>query len=217
MRSIRNGRRSTAVALASAAAAFAALAMPRAASATVLNGGVEAGLVKRYADAPSQLKLGTGWGAHAELHLLPTLGFGPYYQHYELAFGENTTTNTKDSIFDVLGARARFVLPLPGSSWRPYAYVGIGYTWVTNPATPLPFDMTNPAAKSGGFATNDGHFWETPIGVGVAYEVLKLVHLSLDVAWRPGMSFGGSAYEGVPPLSQPRGGWSAMLGAALDL
>ena len=79
-----NSRRRThrpfARALAVSFFALAGLAIPRRAHALV-NIGPEGGLVERSADSPNNLKLGFGYGAHAELDLLPLLKMGPYYLH----------------------------------------------------------------------------------------------------------------------------------------
>jgi opacity protein-like surface antigen len=199
-----------------AALGAAALLAPSRASAA-LNAGVEYGMVKRSADDPYNFKLGTGWGAHLEASLLPMLNLGPYYLHYELGNPNDATSLSHDTRFDVVGLRARFMLPVPGSDWKPYAYAGIGYTWVSYGSLQVPFDVTNPAARSGGFEARSGHFLETPVGVGIAYELAKIIHLSADFALRPGMSFGGAAYDDDPGYGQPKFGWSLMAGAALNL
>lgn len=189
---------------------------PSSASAA-LNGGVEYGLVKRNADAPRDFKLGTGWGAHLEATLIPMINLGPYYLHYELASSERSTSLTHDSAFDTLGLRARFMLPLPQSHWKPYAYAGFGYTWLRYPTVPLAFEVSQPAMRVGGYESREGHFFEVPVGIGVAYELARILHLSGDFAVRPGMGFGGTAYDRSPRYSEPKWGYSLMLGVALDL
>src|SRR6476660_589939 len=67
--------------------ALAALAIPRRAHA-LINIGPEGGLVKRTADSPGNLKLGFGYGAHAELDMVPLLKVGPYYLHSALSSAE---------------------------------------------------------------------------------------------------------------------------------
>lgn len=184
--------------------------------ASALNVGVEYGLVKRNADDPYNFKLGTGWGAHLEAAVLPILNIGPYYLHYELASPERATSLTHDALFDVLGLRARFMLPIPGSNFRPYAYTGVGYTWLRYPSYPVAFEVNNPAMRTGGFERRKGRFYEIPIGVGVAYEIAGLLHVSGDFAARPAMGFGGEAYDRMPTYSEPKWGFSLMLGAALN-
>lgn len=201
--------------LGSALLGACALLFPQDASA--LNAGIEYGIVKRNADNPYNFKLGTGFGAHLELSLLPILNIGPYYLHYELGNPERSSSTTHDSTFDTLGLRARFMLPLPSSRFRPYAYAGIGHTWIRYPSFPIAFEVNNPAMRTGGFETRAGRFYEIPIGIGSAYEIAKIFHLSADFAIRPGMGFGGEAYEKSPPYNEPKWGYSLMLGAALDL
>jgi len=107
------------------------------------------------------------------------------------------------AVFNTLGLRARVMLPVPGS-FKPYAYIGAGYTWVG-------YTYKFPSAGD-----QTGRFIEIPIGVGAAYEVLPLLQLSLDVAYRPGSSFGGAAYDNGL-ISKPSSGYSVLLGAAVNL
>lgn len=179
--------------------ALAILAIPRRAHA-LINIGPEAGLVKRTSDSPNNLKLGLGYGAHAELDMVPLLKLGPYYMHYQLSSADEPSPGAADATFNTIGLRARLILPVPGS-FKPYAYVGAGYSWVTY------------AQNSGDRA---GHFSETPIGVGIADEIAEIFHVSLDVAYRPGLAFGGEAYDTFN-INHPSSGWSLMLGVALNL
>jgi len=166
----------------------------------ILNAGAEGGLVKRTADAPNNLKIGIGYGLHGEVDFLPLLKVGPYYLHYELSSAD-AVQGSADAVFNTLGLRARLMLPIPGS-YKPYAFAGIGYTWVDY--APVVGDRK-------------GHFFETPLGAGIAYEVLPIFQLSLDVAYRPAFGFGGDAFDAAAPASKPSSGWSVMLGAALSL
>jgi opacity protein-like surface antigen len=171
----------------------------------MINVGAEGGIVKRSADPPANLKLGLGYGVHGELDMLPLLKLGPYYLHYELGSADKPAPLAADAAFNVLGLRARFMLPIPGS-YKPYAYAGVGYTWVN-------YSFTNAAAA--GQESVAGHFFETPLGVGIAYEVIEIFQLSLDAAYRPAFGFGGDAFGSGG--SGPSSGWSVMLGAALNL
>ncbi len=181
-------------------AALAGLAVvttvARSAEAT-LNAGLEAGIAKRSASDPGNLKPGFGWQLHGEFTVVPALvGIGPYYTHYELSSDGGPFDS---GVFSTMGLRGRVVLPLPGS-FKPYGYVGIGYAWVS---------YNGPVSLGG------GHFLETPIGGGIAYAVLPMLQLSLDAAYRPGMAFGGDAYDhGMP---NPSSGYTVLLGAAIDI
>jgi hypothetical protein len=174
--------------------------MPRRAEA-LINAGAEGGIVKRSADSPSNLKLGLGYGVHGEVDLIPLIKLGPYYMHYELTAADRPSPGAADAVFNTLGLRARVTLPIPGS-YKPYAYAGAGYTWVNY----------SPAVGD-----RSGHFFELPIGVGIAYEVIAIFQLSLDAAYRPGVAFGGDAFSGIGAANHPSGGWSLLLGAALSL
>jgi hypothetical protein len=171
----------------------------------MINVGAEGGIVKRTADPPQNLKLGLGYGVHGELDMLPLLKLGPYYLHYELGSADKPAIGAADAAFNVLGLRARFTLPIPGS-YKPYAYAGVGYTWVN-------YTAVNPAPGQDSVA---GHFFETPLGVGIAYEIVEIFQLSLDAAYRPAFGFGGDAFAGGGS-GGPSSGWSVLLGAALNL
>jgi hypothetical protein len=162
----------------------------------LLNAGAEVGLANR-----TDLKLGVAFGVHGELSLLPLLLIGPYYLHYDLS-GDDTLIGTPKASFNELGLRARLMLPIPGSDIHPYGYVGFGNTWVS----------TSLAGISGA----SGHFLDTPIGAGLAFSVLPMFQVSIEGAYRPGFSFGGDAFSG-DNASKPTSGWSALLGAAIDL
>jgi hypothetical protein len=137
--------------------------------------------------------------------MLPLLKLGPYYLHYELGSADKPAVGAADAAFNVLGLRARFMLPIPGS-YKPYAYAGLGYTWVN-------YTLVTPSP--GQAEGVGGHFFETPLGVGIAYEVVEIFQLSLDAAYRPAFGFGGDAYG--TGSSGPSSGWSVLLGAALNL
>jgi hypothetical protein len=184
-------------------AALVVLFAPKRAHA-LINVGADGGIVKRSADSPFNLKLGLGYGAHGELDLFPLLKVGAYYLHYELDSADKPALLSADATFNVLGLRARFTLPIPGS-YKPYAFAGIGYTWVNY----------TPAVLQG--PSVGGHFFETPLGVGIAYEIVEIFQLSLDAAYRPAFGFGGDAYSGSASVANPSSGWSVMLGASLNL
>jgi opacity protein-like surface antigen len=193
-------------------AALAFFLAPKRANA-MINVGAEGGIVKRSADSPFNLKLGIGYGAHGELDLFPLLKLGPYYLHYELSSADKPAFGAADATFNVLGLRARLTLPIPGS-YKPYAFAGVGYTWVnyTPVGTTVPAGGVTVSQESVG-----GHFFETPLGVGIAYEVIEIFQLSLDAAWRPAFGFGGDAYGSTTSGANPASGWSVLLGASLNL
>src|ERR1700690_3250374 len=117
----------------------------------LLNAGVEVGVVKRTASAPDNLKLGFGYGAHAELSLFPALNVGAYFLRSSNAIQGAPSDSSADATFDTLGLRARLILPIPGDT-KPYGYVGLGHNWKKYGATGSP-DISGPS-------------WKAPIGFG---------------------------------------------------
>src|SRR5262247_3388762 len=81
----------------------------------MINVGAEGGLVKCSVDSSLNFKVGLGYGVHGELDMLPLLKVGPYYLHYELGSADKPALGAADAAFNVLGLRARFMLPIPGS------------------------------------------------------------------------------------------------------
>jgi hypothetical protein len=83
---------------------------------------------------------------------------------------------------------------------RSHAAVGVGYTAVRYLA---------PVRRS-------GRFWECPLTLGLGYEASSRLDLSLDVAYRPGFAFAGSAFDTAPAIARPASGWSLLLGATVN-
>ena len=165
----------------------------------LLEVGAEGGLIKRTADTPNNLDVGVGYGVHGEFNLVPLVKFGPYYLHYELSQADDAP-RAADATFNTLGLRGRLTLPVPGSV-APYAFVGAGYTWAR---------YAEPTGDA------KGHFFEIPVGAGVAWRVAEILSLSLEGAYRPGVGFGGGAFDTLG-LSHPTSGWSLLLGASFEL
>lgn len=193
------------------AAAFAALTMTVIASvrAEALGSvGLEAGIVQRRVSMiwPDSLRTGFGFGAHAELDLHPLFKLGPYYLHSRVGADPGTRFQTDEGegwfdggTFNGVGVRARFCLPIPGS-FKPYALVGLGHTWVTYKLGPL----------------GDRHrpFFEAPVGIGVAYELNELISFSLDASYRHGfLHYGPDIDDGDYGST----GTSFLLGAMLGI
>lgn len=166
-----------------------------------LNAGVEAGVVKRTASDPNNLNLGLGIGAHAELTFADTFALGGYYLHSKNPITGTASSSEADCIFDTWGIRGRLILPMPGRT-KPYALLGLGHTWANY--------------ESHGLTQTKGESWEVPIGFGVAHKFLGLFQFSLEGAYRPSFSFSGDAYTQAG-IRQPKGGWSALAGLALDI
>ncbi len=167
----------------------------------LLNAGVEAGVVKRTASAPDNLKLGFGYGAHVELSLFPALNVGAYFLRSTNAIQDAPSDSSADATFNTLGLRARLILPISGDT-KPYGYVGLGHNWI----------KYSPA----GSPDISGQSWEVPIGVGIAHKWLELFQFSLEAAYRPSVHFTGDAYE-TANVTHPSSGWSALVGFAIDL
>jgi hypothetical protein len=170
-----------------------------------LNFWAGVGVAKRTADAAANLKTGFAFQLHAELGLLPFLNVGPYYAHYQLGMSDVADASTA---FNVLGLRARLIWPT--GDFHPYAYVGAGYTAAAYSAPSVTANsITVPAQNL------SGHFYETPIGVGLAYDVIPILQLFIEGAYRPATGFGGDAFPDSSP--KPTSGYSALIGAAINL
>lgn len=187
-----------------AAAALLLTVSPQPARAGI-NVGAGIGVAKRTADPPVNLKAGLAFQLHAELGLLPFLNLGPYFAHYQLGMSDVADATTA---FNAIGLRARLILPL--GDFHPYGYVGIGYTAAS---------YSSPNAIVGGIAIPErsatGHFFETPIGVGLAYDVASPLQIFAEAAYRPAMGFGGSAFPDTAP--RPTSGYTVLIGAAINL
>lgn len=179
-----------------------------------IRAGVEGGMA--YRSSTPKLDPGLAAGAHAEIKLVPMLSVGPYFLWYTLN-PSDAGAGVANAAFHTWGGRVRFTLPLPGSSFRPFAYAGLGRTGVSYPGefVSQPAYTSTPVAAD--ITKREGWFLEAPLGLGLGYQVLRIVQLSADFALRPGFSFKGDAYEGSKGYDKPTMGFSCLLGAAIDL
>lgn len=177
--------------------AGATLGASRSASAAINVGG-ELGLAGRSEHDP-----GFAFGGHAEISVLPFIRVGAYYLHYELGPDEVAS-------FNAFGARARAMVPIPGTSLLPFLSAGFGPAFAHYPERPM--------APAGGGALftagGGGHFFEVPISAGLAYQLVTILHVSGEIGFRPAFGFGGAAFEDLPTTPV---GWTFLAGVALDL
>lgn len=188
-------RLSRAAALAATAIAVA-LTRPAAA---LLSAGAQAGIAGRSAAAPNGLNVGPAFGMYGDVDLIPLVRVGPYFLHYDLSASDRPDPFAADASFNALGLRARLRVPFTARA-RAFGSVGLGYTFVHYAA---PWDRS-------------GHFWECPLGLGVSYEAIDILELSVEGAYRPGFAFGGAAFGEQPAIVSPGAGYSVLLGATLS-
>jgi hypothetical protein len=158
----------------------------------------------RTADAG--LNFGAGFGAaKRDGPVVANLDVGPYYTHYRLGISDFAFGSA--ALFNTIGLRARAILPT--GDVHPYAYVGAGYTAAS---------YSWPSVTYGGLTVPErnasGHFFEIPIGIGLAYDVAPLFQVFAEAAYRPGVGFAGNAY---PDDARPTRGYSFLVGAAINL
>jgi len=195
-------------------AAFCALSVFCAQEAEAqVNIGAEAGLA--YRSSSPSLQLGQAVGAHAEVKIVPLLSVGGYYLYQQLG-QEDAGDNAQPAAFRTFGGRARLSMPMPGSNFRPYSFIGVGYTDVEYPSTATIGNINAAAVNTTNIVNRSGSYVETPIGVGCGYQ-LSIIQLSLDLAFRPGFAFSGNAYDGATAFDKPQIGFSSMLGLSLDI
>jgi hypothetical protein len=174
-----------------------------------MNIGAEGGFVKRSADAPSNLRLGLGYGFHAEVDAGPWLEIGPYFLHAQLS-ADVATQSPYDATVEAAGLRARVLFPTAGA--KPYAYAGLGYGWIEYRGSP--YNILWCDAGCPPLPPPSGHMFEVPLGAGVAIDLSKWFQMYTDVALRPAFGFGGDAFTGAPAHAPPGMGWSFMMGVA---
>jgi hypothetical protein len=107
-----------------------------------------------------------------------------------------------------VGVRAKVTSPVPLDPWRVYAFAGFGYAGVYGPSFHHGVDVGG--TKVDALATGaGGGFFEVPVGIGAAYKVWGMWHLTAELAGRFGFGFAGSVYSedgraafanGQPPL-----------------
>jgi Outer membrane protein beta-barrel domain len=191
---------------AAAAVLVAAMISSRSARADI-NLGAEAGVADRASNVPG-LDPGLAFGGHAEFSLLPFIRLGAYFLHYRLS-----TEDARDDLayFNAFGPRLRLIVPIPGTDLLPYAQAGIGFTVASYPGLQTADVSTTVDERS-------GYFFEVPVGLGLAYEIASILHISADFTFRPAFGHFGDAFD--ESLREPNDahvvGWSVLGGLALD-
>jgi hypothetical protein len=184
----------------------------------IVNVGAEGGIASH-----TDTNIGPAWGAHLELNPVLGLYIGAYYFHAAATWSSATDSTDNGILFDSFGGQLRYILSVPGlfESFKPYAKVGVGYATVQYPGVSVAPVSLTPGAVSTQFGSVDprsGHYIEVPIGVGFLWQFAKVVQLDLGLAYRPGFSFSGDAYN--PPsgaaYTQPTSGFSGTIGLSLD-
>lgn len=193
-------------AAAAAAILLVALTMSRSARADI-NLGAEAGLAYRASDVPG-LDPGLAFGGHAEISLLPFIRLGAYFLHYRLS---TDAARDDQAYFNAFGPRLRLMVPIPGTDLLPYAQAGIGFTLASYPGLATADVATSIDERS-------GYFLEIPLGIGLAYEIASILHVSADFTVRPAFAHFGDAFD--DELREPNDahafGYSVLGGLALD-
>jgi len=193
--------------IAAAAAILAAAMMTSPSARADINLGAEVGVADRASDVPG-LDPGLAFGGHAEFSLLPFIRLGAYFLHYRLS-----TEAPRDDLayFNAFGPRLRLIVPIPGTDLLPYALAGIGFTVASYPGLPTADVSTTLEERS-------GYFFEVPLGLGLAYEIASILHISADFTFRPAFGHFGDAFD--QDLREPNDaevvGWSVLGGLALD-
>ncbi len=201
------GKRTCAAAALATAASIACCA-PRSAAAAgdpVLEIGADVGVARRGIATPGY-DPGLAVGVGVEGALLPFLFVGPYFLHDAIE-----PDTSPSSAFNTFGGRVRLTLPKAGL--KPYALAGLGITFVEyGDSEPLGVFEEAPSLP------RHAHFFETPVGAGLAYDFGHVAEIGAHFAVRP--AFGYSGDRPPPPMVEapigsPYTGWSLMGGAAL--
>ncbi len=179
-----------------------------------VRAGIEAGMA--YRSSTPKLDPGLAAGAHAEFKIIPMLSIGPYYLWSSLN-PSDASAMAANAVLHSWGGRIRFTLPLPDSSFRPFAYAGLGRTGIHYPGEYGAGNAYESGPLAADLTSRSGWFLEVPIGLGLGYQVQRAVQLSADFALRPGFNFKGDAFEGEKAYDQPKMGLSLLLGAAIDI
>jgi hypothetical protein len=179
-----------------------------------VNAGAELGLAARTSEPG--LSPGLALGAHAEVKLLPILSVGGYFLSYDLGVQGDPPLNPP-ATFRTIGGRVRLTLPLPGSLFRPYGFVGVGRVGVTYPVDVTTTEMagTAPAARIN--TNTSGAFTEVPFGLGLGYQAVRIIQVFGEFALRPGFGFSGDAYGKTGRFEESGNGYTLLFGGAIDL
>ncbi len=213
-RGLRSRTHCVLLSLMAVAGATTVITLSSTAHAQLLNAGAELGVATRSGSTPG-LNAGLAVGVHAELKILPLISVGAYYlgSHHSR---DGAASTVSDAGFNTFGGRVRLTLPIPATSLRPYAFAGVGRVGVTYPALATAVASGSPTPPLS-LVDRSGYYIETPIGLGLGYQILQIIQLSFDLAARPGMAFSGDVYDVKPAYDHTKMSVTAMFGASLDL
>lgn len=188
----------------------AVVAVPVAASASIIDVGAQAGVVRRNL-SDTNYKTGFAWELHGELAMIPPiLMVGPYFGMATLE-PDSTLPALKKITFRTIGAHAKLKIPLPGGI-RPYGLVGIG--WVHGDFPDLVVDLPsvagvtpdkntvcvspaspNPTKAACNIPSATANFVEFKFGAGLMIQLGDFVALNFEGAWRPTTGYKNDTYE----------------------
>jgi hypothetical protein len=181
--------------------AFAfALLVPRLASAQVhWDASAQVGGMKRFLAARPPSTDDAGFGPvlqlAAHLALLPLVHAGVYVGHDISPLPDPAAARN----ITFMGARGKVQLPMSGNL-RGYGFAGFGLALVTQQSftfTGFPFVSAGGTVnrKDAEVESAGGHFFEVPLGLGVAYKLRKPWELIAELGFRVGFAHSGSVYD----------------------
>ena len=224
---MQNLRRLAAVGLAGTAFLGVSALGERRASASFIDAGIEAGVVKRSL-ADTSYKPGFVWQLHAELALIPPiLMLGPYATFSNATPDVSTKDSPSSVAFRTFGLRAKLKLPLPGD-FKPYGVAGVGYVHADFPDQVLTYcaDPNIPAAcVSRPVTSATANFAEFILGGGFLYEFASPLALTVEFNWRPSVGYKNDVYQKqlqnqsttAPDPGRNGSAWTLMGGLSLVL
>lgn len=177
------------------------IVVPRLASAQVhWDASAQLGGMKRFLAArptgTDDVGFGPAFQIAAHLALLPLVHAGVYVGHDVSPLPDPAAARN----ITFMGARGKVALPM-GGDLRAYGFAGFGFALVTQQSFSFP---GFPYVSAGGGTVNrkdaqvesaGGHFFEVPLGLGVAYKLRKPWELVAELGFRVGFAHSGSVYD----------------------
>ena len=160
--------------------------------------GAEVGAMRRVLSSRAIGTEDAGIGPIGEIHghvaLLPLVRVGAYLGHDISPQG-----NSGSRQITFFGARVKVNSPWPHDPWRAYFFAGFGYAAVYAPSyhtSVISPGATGMPAKEDALVDGvGGHFFEIPLGIGIAYKVRKPLEITAELSGRFGFGFGGDLYD----------------------
>jgi hypothetical protein len=210
-------------ALASLFAASAACLWPSISNASIVDLGVDGGVLKRSL-SDVDYNASFAWQLHAEMTFFPFLMAGPYATFTSSAASIGTGETQSKIDFRTIGARFKLKIPITDSI-APFGVAGVGWAHANFPDQVVSVCNLMTPSCSIQLPSATANFAEFLVGGGVMWTLAGPLALTGEFDWRPTAGYTNDVYERqaqsrqttAPDPARNGVAWVGLLGIALTL